>query len=294
MRTFDPNFDFGLDSLMFLEEFDVVVAVGSLLYHCIGLKIYFVEMNMRRSTRVARGETTSSSTEVAQRQQVFTQGIVFTDCEAKKKYKVLHERKMKTTKWVCLSTITKLCIGSDFNLLCTNAGLEHFLYQGCATYRLLTLEFLCSLSHNVGHYPMEEEEQITFRLMDQDFNITLEEWCSLFVFANNTDDVCYVYEYLKPHPTSSFGKMSHRGYKHRASCIECPAIRYFYYVITNSLQARGEDSKVNEENMLILGKAANLDVGYSPNLGAILLFHLAHQANCAQGDIDVYYATLFL
>ena len=37
--------------------------------------------------------------------------------------------------------------------------------------------------------------------------------------------------------------------------------------------------------MLILGKAANLDVGYSPNLGAILLLHLAHQANHTQGDI---------
>ena len=83
----------------------------------------------------------------------------------------------------------------------------------------------------------------------------------------------------------SFNQMSYHGYKHRASCIECPAIRYFYYVITNSLQARGEVSKVNEENMLILRKAANLDVGYSPNLGAILLLHLAHQANCTQGDI---------
>ena len=37
--------------------------------------------------------------------------------------------------------------------------------------------------------------------------------------------------------------------------------------------------------MLILEKAANLDVGYSPNLGAILLFHLAYQSNCSQGDI---------
>ena len=99
------------------------------------------------------------------------------------------------------------------------------------------------------------------------------------------DDIRYVYEFLEPHPRHSFNQMSYHGYKHRASCIECPAIRYFYYVITNSLQARGEVSKVNEENMLVLGKAANLDVGYSPNLGAILLFHLAHQSNCAQGDI---------
>jgi hypothetical protein len=61
--------------------------------------------------------------------------------------------------------------------------------------------------------------------------------------------------------------------------------RYFYYVITNSLQARGEVSKVNEENMLILEKAANLDVSYSPNLGVILLFHRAYQSNFAQADI---------
>lgn len=37
--------------------------------------------------------------------------------------------------------------------------------------------------------------------------------------------------------------------------------------------------------MMILGKAANPGINYSPNLGAILLLHFAHQANCAQGDI---------
>ena len=42
MHTFDLDFDFGLASLMFLEEFDVVVVVGSLLYHSIGLENYFV------------------------------------------------------------------------------------------------------------------------------------------------------------------------------------------------------------------------------------------------------------
>ena len=57
-----------------------------------------------------------------------------------------------------------------------------------------------------------------------------------------------------------FNQMSYHGYKHRASCIECPAIQYFYYVITNSLQEQGEVSRVNEENMLVLGKATNLDM----------------------------------
>jgi hypothetical protein len=44
-------------------------------------------------------------------------------------------------------------------------------------------------------------------------------------------------------------------------------------------------SNINEEDMFILRKAANLDVCYLPNLGAILLLHLPHQSNYAQGDI---------
>ena len=41
---FDLNFEFGLDSLMFLEEYDVVIAVRSILFHSIGLKNYFVDV----------------------------------------------------------------------------------------------------------------------------------------------------------------------------------------------------------------------------------------------------------
>ena len=226
--------------MIFYEEFDVVVAVGSPLCHSIGLKNHFVEMFTGRSARVARGEATSSSMEAAQRQQVYMQGIVFTNREAKSKYKMLHERKMKTTKWACPSTIAKLGIGNDFNLLCANAGLQNFVYQGHATYHRLMLEFLSTLSHNVGHSPrVDEEEWITFRLMNQNFNINLEEWCNYFSFTNNDDDVRYVYEYHEPHLRHSFNHMSYHGYKHRASCIECPTIRYFYYVITNSMQAQG-------------------------------------------------------
>lgn len=120
--------------------------------------------------------------------------------------------------------------------------------------------------------------------MDQDFNITFQEWCNYFGFPNNDEDIRYIYEFIDPYPRQSFYQMSCHGSRQRASCIESLAIHHFYYVITNSLQARGEVSKVNDENMLVLGKEANLDVGYSPNLGAILL-HLAHQENHAQGDI---------
>ena len=44
MSIFDLNFEFGLDSLMFLEENDVVIAVRSILFHCIGLKNCFLDV----------------------------------------------------------------------------------------------------------------------------------------------------------------------------------------------------------------------------------------------------------
>ena len=112
------------------------------------------------------------------------------------------------------------------------------------------IEFLSTLSHNAGLVPNAyEEERITFCLLDQDFNITIVEQCNYFGFPNNDADIRYVYDFTDPHPKQSFYQMSRDGSRQRASCIESPAIRCFYYVITNSLQARGEVSKVNEENM---------------------------------------------
>ena len=143
-------------------------------------------MFTQRSSRVRGG----SSSSTAQPQQVFSQGIVFTDRGARKKFQKLTTRKIKATKWACANTLAKLGITHDFNLLCHNAGLHHFVYQGCETYERLMLEFLSTLSHNVGLMPNAyEEERITFHLLDQDFNITFAKWCNYFGFPNNDDDL---------------------------------------------------------------------------------------------------------
>ena len=95
----------------------------------------------------------------------------------------------------CANTLSKLGITYDFNFVCHNAGLHHFVYQGCETYECMTLEFLSTLSHNVGLMPNAyEEERITFRLLDQYFNITFQEWCNYFGFTNNDDEIRYVYD----------------------------------------------------------------------------------------------------
>ena len=126
-------------------------------------------MSTRRSTRVC-GASSSAS---AQPQQVFSHAIVFTNREARKKFLKFSTRKIKATKWACANTLGKLGITHDFNFLCHNAGLHHFVYQGCETYECMTLEFLSTLSHNVGLVPnVYEEERITFRLLYHDFNIT--------------------------------------------------------------------------------------------------------------------------
>ena len=111
-------------------------------------------------------------------------------------------------------------------------------YHGCGAYEYMMLEFLITLSHNVGLMPNTyEEEQVTFCLLDQDFNITFEEGCNHFGFPNNHDEIHYVYEFTNPHPRKSFYQMSVHGSRQRASCIESLIVHYFYYVITNSLQA---------------------------------------------------------
>lgn len=65
----------------------------------------------------------------------------------------------------------------------------------------------------------------------------------------------------------------------KGTSIESPAIRYFYYVIANTLQSRGEFTKLNLEDMITLAKAAIPTSNMTPKLGAMLLFHLSRQAH---------------
>jgi hypothetical protein len=58
-----------------------------------------------------------------------------------------------------------------------------------------------------------------------------------------------------------------------------------YYVIANTLQARGDFTKVNEEDMMILAKVVFPESNIRPNLGAILIFYLHHQAREARVPI---------
>jgi hypothetical protein len=71
----------------------------------------------------------------------------------------------------------------------------------------------------------------------------------------------------------------------KGGSIECPTVRYLYYVIANTLQARGEFIRVNEEDIIILDKVAIPNCNMTPNLGVMLLLYLDHQDHQTRAPI---------
>lgn len=147
------------------------------------------------------------------------------------------------------------------------------------------LEFLSTLTHTVGHHAREEVDRVQFRLMDTNYEIPRNEWCTIFGFVNNDGHIRYSHHLLNPTPLSFGHQISVYKPIPKGSSLESPAIWYFYYVIANTLQARGEFTKLNEEDMIILAKAASPNSNMTLNLGAMLLLYLSHQAHQARGNI---------
>ena len=126
---------------------------------------------------------------------------------------------------------------------------------------------------------------MSFRLMNREYELTLDEWCNYFGFENSTTANRYACFTLNPSPSRYFTRMSVSSTLPQGNCIECLSIRYLYYVIANTLQARGDFRRLNEEDMMILAKFAFPDSNIRPNLGALLIIYLNHQALEARGPI---------
>ncbi|KAK1684084.1 hypothetical protein QYE76_044932 [Lolium multiflorum] len=75
-----------------------------------------------------------------------------------------------------------------------------------ATYRRLTLEFLSTLKHTVNCYYNTEEnllgvDCISFRSMNREYVLTLDEWCNHFGFENSATANRYACFALNPSPS---------------------------------------------------------------------------------------------
>lgn len=121
--------------------------------------------------------------------------------------------------------------------------------------------------------------------LNHEYILTVDQWHQCFGFANNTTDVRITTFILHPAPWQYFNLLRIHGNTPKGNQIDYPAIRYLFYVIANTLQARGEFTRVNEEDMLILAKAAIVNCNLITNLGALLVFYLKQQALQSHGPI---------
>jgi hypothetical protein len=131
----------------------------------------------------------------------------------------------------------------------------------------------------VGSFHIPEEEQprvgrIPFRLMNHEYYWTLDEWFHHFGFDNSTTANCFNCFTMNPSPLNYFSRMKVPYTLPQGNNIKYPSISYLYYVIAYTLQVCGDFTRVNEEDMMVLAKAAIQDCNLTLNLGAILLFYL--------------------
>src|SRR3954462_5902649 len=115
-------------------------------------------MNTRSQMRALAAA--SSSRTVAQE----CMGIRFKNESHNDRFDRIKNREVKATKWACPVILNQLGISDGFNLLCSRAGLQNFVFHDAPTYRRLTIKFLSSLKSNVKTW--HGEDRISFRLMN--------------------------------------------------------------------------------------------------------------------------------
>src|SRR4051812_27216869 len=103
--------------------------------------------------------------------------------------------------------------------------------------------------HTVDHYCCTEEQRpefdrVKFCLMNHEYILTLAQWAQCFRFTNNTSDVHITTFILNHAPWEYFNLMTIRGNTCKGNQVDHPSIRYLFYVIANTLQARGEFTRV--------------------------------------------------
>jgi hypothetical protein len=169
----------------------------------------------------------------------------------------------------------------DFQILISNAGLEHFVdgephqYQ----YAKLTISmvqdfrFSWSSSNPMVHY------KIYNKSVDLPFDvfyaaIRVPQWGSRKKMKEQPRPLMDLYEEI-------FQERSFSGESGKIQNIHFPSIRYFAYFITKCVLARKTTSKLSSYDLAFISAALRCDRTY--NLGVLIAFHLA--ANREKGGV---------
>src|SRR4051812_35866133 len=96
---------------------------------------------------------------------------------------MIKNREVKVTKWAFPIILNQLGIPNDFNLLYNRVGLQNIVFRDAPPYHRLTIEFLSSLPITIKIW--RREDRISFRLMNNNYSLSLDEWCNCFGLPNN-------------------------------------------------------------------------------------------------------------
>jgi hypothetical protein len=114
----------------------------------------------------------------------------------------------------------------------------------------LTFEFLILVFHTmIDNYSSEYWkvlDHVYFRLLNRECEPSPTEWYNCFGLTNNLMDIRCNNFFLNPTLSQYFDRMSRNRPSRQGNNIECPSIRYLCYVIANTLQARGEFTRLNK------------------------------------------------
>ena len=180
------------------------------------------------STRIQTRACATASASRAAAQECM--GIKFKDEPQHDRFNRIKNWEVKTRKWAYPTILNQLGVSNDFNLLCNRVGLENFVFSDVPTYRRLTLEFLSSLQSTIKAW--HGEDMISFRLMNNNYALSLDEWCACFNFPNNNDNYLHAsFTGLDLSSEQYYNGMSFTSRVSNGKNIQHPIIHYFsiYY-----------------------------------------------------------------
>lgn len=135
--------------------------------------------------RISKGKdvATSSRTKQRARRSPTPHGILFEQPDHQERYVILSKRKHIPTRYMCDATLDELGLKEGVHRMFHNIGMLEFVQFEAPTFARITLEFLSTVEFKMRRRwtgsEMEFYGQITFRLFDEDHELSVEELGSI-------------------------------------------------------------------------------------------------------------------
>lgn len=131
--------------------------------------------------RASKGKAVATSSRPKQRARRTpnAHGILFEEPDHHDRYVILAQRKLIPTRYMCDATLDELGLKEEVHCMFHNIGMLEFIQFEAPTFARITLEFLSTVEFKMRRRwtgsEMEFYGQLTFRLFDEDHELSVEE-----------------------------------------------------------------------------------------------------------------------